>query len=366
LTRWTAGAWLVLQGTAAATAAWVIARYVFDHDEPFFAPVAAVIALNTSLGERGLNAVRLLQGVFVGIVVGEVTLAAVGDGSGSLAVATFVAMSIALALGGARILIAQAAVGAILTVAIGESDAGVQRLVDALIGAGVALVFSQVVFSPEPVALVRRAEAATLADFAEGLKRTAEALERDDEELAERAMSGMREVRDRLGDLARTRRAGPRAARRSAVWRSQVVPVVQESENAGHLDVLGVSCMALMRVGVDLGVDGRHRLANSMRELAGALAELAGAPGDRAIRQSAAERALAVVRELPDGNAAVNASLAVEGMAVRMAAADLMTFAGVEPEQAAAAVEEGTGELEVAAPPPAAQHPLNPSRWRSR
>ena len=145
------GAWPLLQGTAAATVAWVIAVYVFDHHEPFFAPVAAVIALNTSLGERGLNTMRLLQGVVVGIVVGSVALAALGSGTGSLALATFVAMAIAFAARGARIVVAQAAVGAILTVAIGEGEAGVERLADALIGAGVALVFSQVLFSPEPV-----------------------------------------------------------------------------------------------------------------------------------------------------------------------------------------------------------------------
>jgi hypothetical protein len=366
LRRLAAGAWPLLQGTAAATVAWVIARYVFDHHEPFFAPVAAVIALNASLGERGLNAVRLLVGVFVGIIVGEVTLAALGVGTGSLALATFVAMAIALALGGARIVVAQAAVGAILTVAIGEADAGVQRLADALIGAGVALVFSQVLFSPEPVALVRRAEAAALGDLAEGLERTAEALERDDEELAERAMSGMREVRDRLAELARTRRAGTRAARRSAVWRSQVAPAVRESENAGHLDVLGVSCMVLMRVAIASGAPGRQVLAPSMRELSGALAQLAEAPGDRATRQSAADRALAVARRFTDGDAEADAPLAAAGLAVRMVASDLMTFAGVEPRRAVEAVNEDTGELEVPTPPPTGRHPLNPNQWRSR
>jgi hypothetical protein len=66
--RTAADAWPLLQGTAAATAAWVIAKYVLDHEQPFFAPIAALIALNTSRGERGLNAVRLLQGVILGIL----------------------------------------------------------------------------------------------------------------------------------------------------------------------------------------------------------------------------------------------------------------------------------------------------------
>src|SRR6185295_16149376 len=219
---------------------------------------------------------------------------------------------------------------------------------------------------PEPVALVRRAEAAALADLATGLEETAQALDRDDEELAERAMSSMREVRDHLSDLARTRRAGTRAARRSAIWRSQVAPVVQESENAEHLDVLGVSCMVLMRVAIASSAQTRQRLAPSMRELGGALAELAQAPGDRAIRQSAADRALEVVRRFADTDPVADAPLAAADMAVRMVAADLMTFAGVEHERAVVVAEEGTGELEVPPPPPPGRHPLNPNRWRVR
>jgi hypothetical protein len=41
------------------------------------------------------------------------------------------------------------------------------------------LVFSQVLFSPEPVALVRRAAVAALGDMADGLEVTAQALEPD-------------------------------------------------------------------------------------------------------------------------------------------------------------------------------------------
>lgn len=52
-----------LQATAAATLAWVIAKEGLGHEDPFFASIAAVIALSTSLGERGLNALRLVQGV---------------------------------------------------------------------------------------------------------------------------------------------------------------------------------------------------------------------------------------------------------------------------------------------------------------
>lgn len=148
--RASADAWLLLQRTIAATIAWAIAKHVFDHHEPFFAPIAAVVALNASLGERGSNALRLLLGVAVGIVVGELTVVVLGGRAWAMVLSIFAAMTIARALGGARVTIAQAAAGAILTVSSANGQVGPERLVDALIGAFVALVFSQFLFSPNP------------------------------------------------------------------------------------------------------------------------------------------------------------------------------------------------------------------------
>src|SRR5215211_6988436 len=206
--------------------------------------------------------------------------------------ATFAAMAVAVALGGARVMVAQAAAGAILTVAVADGRAGPQRLADALVGAGVALVFTQVLFSPEPVALLRRAEATALTDLAGALERTARALERDDDELAERAMNSLRDLRDRLAELSRARRASSRVVRHSLVWRTRMAQVVRESENAGHLDLLGGSCLLLTRTALAMSPPERRRLAPGVRQLAGAIADLARAPGDRPTRQRAADRAL--------------------------------------------------------------------------
>jgi Fusaric acid resistance protein-like len=343
--------WLILQGTLAATAAWMIAKYALDHPEPFFAPVAAVIALNTVRGERGRNAVRLLQGVIVGIAVGEIVLLLLGPGAGSLALATFVAMALAHAVGGTRIVIAQAAVGGILTVALGSPDAGFDRMLDALIGVGVALLFTQVLFSPQPLALLRRAESAALADMAEGLRLTARALEYDDEDVGERAMSHLRTLRDRLSELGRTRAASARAARRSAVWRSQIAPVVRETEDAGRLDLLGGSCLTLTRSALATDQACQRGLAPRVRELADALAELGGDPGDRATRQAAADRALDVARQLAAGEAPTDPEAVAAIVGLRTVASDLMVFAGVDAEEADAAVREGTGQFQVPAPP---------------
>jgi uncharacterized membrane protein YgaE (UPF0421/DUF939 family) len=343
----------------------VIADQVVDHPEPFFAPIAAVIALNAPLGERGLNALRLLLGVVAGIAAGELSTFALGGGNGTLALATFTAMAAARALGGARVTIAQAAVGAILTVAVADGQAGTDRLVDALIGAGVALVFSQVIFSPEPVALLRRAEAAALAEMGGGLELTAESLARDDDELGEQALNRLRGLRDRLAELGRTRQASERVARRSAVWRSQRAPAVRERENAGHLDLLGGSCLLLTRMAAAARAE-RDKLAPPVLALARALDELATEPGDRRARQRAADHALEVARRLDDPGAEGGSLSPGATFGVRMVAADIMVFAGADPDQVEAAVRESAHELAVPDPPPAPRLPFEPRRWLPR
>jgi hypothetical protein len=330
LRQWGAEAWPLLQGTAAATAAWIIANHLVHHHEPFFAPIAAVAALNTVRGERGRNALRLLLGVILGITAGELTVAALGGGYGRLALATFVAMAVARALDGARIVIAQAGASAILTVAVANGEAGTQRLVDALIGAGVALVFSQLLFSPEPVALVRRAQAAALERMADGLELTARALATDDDALAEQAMDELR-LRDPLGELARTRRASIRIVRHTLMWQTRRTAVVCENENAEQLDLLGSSCLLLARtVGATSPAEQRS-LAPSVHGVADALAALAREPDDRATRQRAADCALAIAQRITGRDVPPEWPLAAAIMSLRMVTDDIMLFAGIDP-----------------------------------
>ncbi|MDE9367158.1 FUSC family protein [Luteipulveratus sp. YIM 133132] len=331
--------WPLLQQTAAATIAWVLAEHVVDHHQPFFAPIAAVVALNASFGERGTNALRLLEGVLVGIAVGELTIAVLGAGYGSLALALFVAMSVARAVGGTNLTLAQAAAGAILTVAVPNVEGGIDRVVDALIGAAVALVFTQILFSPEPVRLLRRAEAAALTAMADGMRLTARSLADNDDDLASEALDALRTVRDRLSELARVRRASTRVARHSLVWRGRTDPVVQEKENAEQLDLLGDSTVMLTRGAVATSTAGRAVLAPYIAELADTLGDLSQRPGERSTRQEAVDRLVRLterltpqtVHEIPrEEQPALDTALVL----TRVVVSDVLTFAGVDPQQA--------------------------------
>jgi hypothetical protein len=86
--------------------------------------------------------------------------------------------------------------------------------------------------------------------MAHGLELTADALERNDSHLAHIAMSALRDLHDRLSELDRSRNAGPRVVRHSLVWRSRMGTVVRENENAGHLELLGISCLMLTRTAI--------------------------------------------------------------------------------------------------------------------
>lgn len=363
----------LLQVTVAATVAWVIALQFGGHSEPFFAPMSVVVALSSPLGERGSNAVRLVAGVMIGIVVGELTVLVLGGGFGRIALATFSGMALARLLGGPRLVMVQAAAGAILTVAAADGEAGLHRLIDAAIGAAVVLVFSQVLLSPEPVRLVRRAAADALSRMAAAVHLIAAALAERDAERSDAAITALRTGRDGLAELARVQKASGRVARHSAIWRSRIEPVVRENENVGHLDLLDASCLVLARaVAAEAIVDAEpgecDPIATCIDRLARALTAMAGDLGDRAMRQAAADEALAVARDL-DGIDARRTDHPVAPLlvAVRLVALDVMIVAGVPPAEAEDAVRQGTGELEVPHPPGTPRMPFaTPARLQRR
>jgi hypothetical protein len=173
-----------------------------------------------------------------------------------------------------------------------------------------------------------------------------------------KAMSHLRTLRDRLSELGRTRAASGRVARRSAVWRSQIAPAVRETEDAGRRDLLGGGCLSLVRAAMATDQACRRQLAPHVHNLADALGDLARGPGERSTRQEAADRALGVARRLAATDTPSDADAVAAIVALRTVAGDLMVFAGVDAEQADAAVREGSGEFRVPAPASSSRAPF--------
>ena len=141
-----------------------------------------------------------------------------------------------------------------------------------------------------------------------------------------------------------------------------MAPVVRENENAGHLDLLGVSCLVLTRVAIAATRPEIKTLLPAVRELARALTQLAANPGDRPTRQSAVDRVLAVAGGLPETQGPPGSTLVAAIGALRMVVTDVMLFAGVDAEEAVEAVRKGAGKLTVPTPPPAARFPFGSRR----
>lgn len=143
----------IAQCAIAAGVAWFIAKDVLGHPTPFFAPIAAVITLGTSYGQRLRRVVEVTLGVAIGVLVGDLLVVAFGSGWWQLIAIVALAMSAAFLLDGGQLFVTQAGVQSIaVTVLVPDPGGALVRWTDALVGGAVALVAATVV----PAAPLRR------------------------------------------------------------------------------------------------------------------------------------------------------------------------------------------------------------------
>jgi uncharacterized membrane protein YgaE (UPF0421/DUF939 family) len=153
LARLNAKKWQVAQCAVAAGVAWLIAADLFGHSQPFFAPVAAVVSLGTSYGQRLRRVAEVTAGVALGVLLADLLAIAIGSGWWQLILVVTLSMTVALFITSGQTFVTQAAVQSIIILALvpAPSDALV-RWTDALVGGCVALVAATVV----PAAPLRR------------------------------------------------------------------------------------------------------------------------------------------------------------------------------------------------------------------
>jgi uncharacterized membrane protein YgaE (UPF0421/DUF939 family) len=186
------------QAAAAAGISWELALQLPNHGQPFFAPIAAVIALGADRGTRGRQAVRMMTGVSLGILIGAAVLAVAGAGAWQIVVATAVVLVLTTGAGASQIVRNQAAASAILIVALHKpgSNLAVQRLEDALIGGAVAILIARFLLPIDPIPFVRD-EARNLRErLAAALDEAAEALADNDRARAEAAVERIWRIDD--------------------------------------------------------------------------------------------------------------------------------------------------------------------------
>jgi len=342
----------VLQATLAATIAWLLATELVGHQAPFFAPVSAMITLGLTQGQRGRRAVEVVLGVTLGIAIADLLVILLGTGWWQLAVVVSFAMTVALLLGSGDMFAQQAAVSAALVATLQPPDDGVSfaRAVDALIGGGVALAVSALVFPVHPVRLVRHAAEPVLSELAGVLDDVAAALAARDRDGVQAALERGRAIDDLARELEDALDVGRETARLAPPRRRTLGAVDDYAEAARQIELAVRNVRVLARGArraIDLEDNVPLEVSEALRELAVAVRALGEALDDHAHADAVRAPALRAA-----GKATLvlertgNLSVSVIVGQVRSTAVDLIRSTGISYEDAAEAVRAAAHEAE--------------------
>ncbi|WAC89612.1 FUSC family protein [Mycobacterium sp. Aquia_213] len=294
------GVWFYLvQTSVAAGLAWFIAHDVLVHPQPFFAPIAAAVSLSTSNVLRAQRAIQMIIGVTLGIGTGALVQALLGPGAVSIAIAALIALLVAVFIGqgyiGQGMMFAnQTVVSSILVLALYRSGVGWERIFDALIGGGLAIIVAVLLFPSDPLVLLRNARIEVLRTLRSVLARTGDLARGREVPEPDWPLPAVDRVHEQLGGLLQAR-ATARLVVRTAPRRFRLRDAVQAADHQGvQLALLAGSVLQLARAVVP-AVDGRRdRLPQPaeavLDDLAKATALADSDPGTAAAHVEAARR----------------------------------------------------------------------------
>ncbi|MFT4218244.1 MAG: FUSC family protein [Micropruina sp.] len=194
----------ILTAGIAAWIAFLIAHEVLGHPTPFFAPIASWICLGFTYNRVPRKVLEIGGGVALGVAIGELILANLGAGGWQLALGLPVAALIARVLDRGDLFTIQAGVNAMVVVGMGTvlsqmTGAGPSRLVDAVIGSGVALLFT-LLFPGDIVYRPRRYVANLLSELATAYTMLGEGLRQGNRERLRDAHAQLRGIQGMVED----------------------------------------------------------------------------------------------------------------------------------------------------------------------
>ena len=331
------GAWSAGQCGIAAGGAWAFSLRVLDHPRPFFASVAAVVALGLRAGQRLRRTAELAVGVALGVAVGDLLVGLIGSGAWQIGVVVSVALLLSVAVGGSGLVVTQAGLQAVFVVALPRTpNSGLHRWQDALVGGAAALLVAAVLPSG-PWREARRLRVAYVAELASVLREAAGALRSGSAPEVADALNRARRLdellerwRESLATGYETSRLSPFLSDRSDFWAAAKQFTVGLSRATRNLRVL-------LRRSVAAIQDGQRLppcLADLLEQTASAL-DLA-TDGDAAV-----EPLLVLAGQLdPVALDAMSLSAQVVVGQLRVATVDLLEGLGIEHDRARNALPE--------------------------
>lgn len=274
---WFDGGQIAQKALAAGVAYW-IASALLGHDQPAFASIAALISLAVANGKEWRQAVELVFGVAIGLTVADLLLSIIGSGALQIALVVALATGIVTFFGGGALSITEAGVSALLMVILASPSSGASgdRFVEALVGAGIALVLRAII-PINPSQAVQKAAHPIFDEFVGVLEDIYEALYTSDLEQAEDALRKARQMDSRVGGFKEALDDGYGTVRLSPPRRRALEQLGFYARAADQLDLavrdsrgLARSAVAMIRV----GGENQEPLAESVLELARAVEAL--------------------------------------------------------------------------------------------
>jgi len=332
------------QTALAAALAWLAATELIGHEAPFLAPVAAIITLGTTYGERARRAVEIAVGVALGVLVAELVVLSLGTGPAQIALVVALAMTAAVVLGGGRMVVSQAGVAACLIATVGAPDSiTLDRPIDSLCGGAAGLFVGLVLFPIDPLRLARRWREPLLDELGGVLEDVRAAIAAGDHDAAVDALGRARGLDPLAQRHLEATSVGSEIARGSPLRRRARPALAREAEGAVAIDLAVRNVRVLARGAVravDLEAHIPPELLRSLDELRDAVALLPAAlddPGRHgASARDAALRAAGHASVVLEQTTNLAASVIVGQ--VRSMASDLVGVLGIPADEAREAV----------------------------
>ena len=326
---------LLLRLSASTSGAYFVATHVLDHQQAFFAPIAAVIVLIAGAGLRGRTLFELVLGVSTGVLMGELIILVIGRGTWQLALVVALTMIVGTLVGLKGLALNQATTSSVLLATVipvtGNANPAATRFVDAMVGGGFGL--AMILLIPRnPVRDIDREVQQFLKQLGGILSRTAQALRTIDAGLADKALHEARAMQPQVESMTSTAANVAEIARMAPMrWKQRghvetYVATVRDLDNAVRdARVLARKTSALLRHGeavppdMDLAIDALAKAIDIFAD------DLSQHDDFDEARQELVEAARMASAALPEAMTMNSASIAAQ---VRSLAADLLYASG--------------------------------------
>lgn len=186
----------MVQAALGASGAWFIAVHLLGHVDPVFAPITAMLSAGIASGQPPRRALELVLGVAFGIGLADALVQVVGSGVLQMGLLVILATAASVFIAAPPAFVGEAAISAVIVVALPNPGTQFSRMIDAVAGTAVAAVITLLILPSRPLHRARGAAAPVLDELAASMGDVAVALRAADPDLATAAVTRARNVED--------------------------------------------------------------------------------------------------------------------------------------------------------------------------